>query len=366
MPNKRIPWWETQIGQTEYPLVKKVLASNFINEGELTAKFEKELARLLGCRHAITATSGTMAIFLALKGVGVRPGDEVIVPDMTFIATANAVKLCGAKPVLVDVNESDLNISIPALKKAITPKTRAIVPVHVTGRAADMGAILKIARQYKLAVVEDAAEALMSKYRGKYLGTFGDAGCFSFSPNKTVTTGQGGLIVTNSDKLAAKLHALKDQGRPVRGTGGDDKHDTVGYNLKFSNILAAVGLGQLGYLRKRTARMRRHYQLYAANLKNIKGLELFSCDLAGGAVPQWTDIKTPKRNELAKHLRQKNMDTRNYWFPLHTQKPYRLPDTKFPHSTKVSPLSLWLPSAFTLTDRDILTVCREIKNFFKK
>lgn len=366
MTNKKIPWWQTQIGQKEHELIDEVLNSHYVNEGEVTAEFEKKIAKLLGCRQAVAATSGTAAIFLALKAVGVEPGDEVIVPDMTFIATANAAELCGAQVVLIDVNAADLNINIAALKKAITKKTKAIVPVHVTGRAADIETILKIARQHGIAVVEDAAEALMSKYQGKYLGTFGDAGCFSFAANKTITCGQGGLIVTNNEELATKCRALKDQGRPTRGTGGDDLHNAIGYNFKLSNILAALGLGQLQYLTKRIARMRRNYRLYADNLKNIKEISVFPCDIAGGAVPQWTDIASPQRDALEKYLRQRNIDCRKYWFPLHTQKPYRLPDKNFPNSTKMSPLSLWLPSAFTLTDADVLTVCHEIKKFFSK
>ena len=362
--SKKIPWWQTQVGTAEYTLIKEVLDSNYINEGEVTKKFEKKIAALVGCKHAIAVTSGTAAIFLSLKALNIRPGDEVIVPDMTFIATANAAELCGAKPVLVDINPIDLNIDINSLAKAITDKTKAIIPVHVTGRAADMKTIREIANKKNLAVVEDATEALMSKYKGKYLGAWGDAGCFSFSPNKTITTGQGGIIVTNSDELEIKLRALKDQGRPTRGTGGNDIHNTIGYNFKMTNIQAALGLGQLRYLTARVKRMRRNYKLYTAQLKNIPGLSIFPCDLAGGAVPQWTDIATDERDELEQYLRARNIDSRKYWFPLHTQPPYFLPSGQFPNSEKMSLRSLWLPSAFTLTDEDVAAVCREIKNYF--
>jgi len=351
-------------GKQERQFIKQALDNNYVNEGELAVQFEQKIANLVGAKYAVATTSCTAAIFLALKGLGVGAGDEVIVPDMTFIATANAVNLTGAKSVLVDIDPDDLNISINALIKAITPKTKAIVPVHVTGRAADMESILKIARDHKLFVVEDAAGALMSKHNGKYLGTFGDAGCFSFSPNKTITTGQGGMIVTNDSDLLTKLHMLKDQGRPVRGTGGDDLHDVIGYNFKFTDLQAALGLGQLYYLRSRIKRMSRNYQLYVKNLQGVKGIKIFKTDIENGEVPQWTDIFVEKRDELASYLKEKNMDSRKYWLPLHRQLAYKQADDNFPNSVKISPRSLWLPSAFTLKDTDIKKVCECIRNFF--
>ncbi len=364
MIDRRIPWWEPKIGPKEHELVTGVLNSSYVNEGNLAFEFEDKIAALVGSKHAITATSCTSALFLALKALGVGPGDEVIVPDMTFIATANAVSLCGATPILVDVNPADLTMSVPAMVSAITPRTKAIMPVHVTGRAANLKEIIKIAKEHSLFVVEDAAEALMSKYEGKFLGTLGDAGCFSFSPNKTITTGQGGVVVTDNPELNVKIRELKDQGRPVRGTGGNDRHDVVGYNFKFTNLQAAVGLGQLEYLDERVSRMRHFYKLYSENLRDIPDLHFYPCDLENGAVPQWTDVYLDKRDELVAYLLEKNIDSRKYWYPLHTQKAYLASDDQFPASTKTSPQSLWLPSAYTLTDEEINYVCQEIRNFF--
>ena len=225
--SKKIPWWQPQTGtREERALLTQTLDNNYINEGDLTEEFEKKIASLVQTKHAISATSCTAALFMCVKAFGIGHGDEVIVPDMTFIATANAVDMAGATPVLVDVKE-DLTIDPEAIKKAITPKTKAIMPVHVTGRAADMEAVMKIAKEHNLIVIEDAAEALLSKHKGKYLGTWGDAGCFSFSPNKTITTGQGGITITNDDNIANNLRMLKDQGRPVRGSGGDDIHHSL-------------------------------------------------------------------------------------------------------------------------------------------
>ena len=191
MNGQKIPWWMPKVEKEDSEFVKKALDANFVNEGPLTAELEKQIANLVGAKYATATTSGTAAIFLSLKALGIGHGDEVIVPDVTFIATANAVDLCGAKPILVDINPKDLTISIDAIKKTITSKTKAIVPVHVTGRGADMAAITEIAEKHGLFVVEDAAEALTSKQGNQYLGTFGDLGCFSFSANKTISTGEG-------------------------------------------------------------------------------------------------------------------------------------------------------------------------------
>ena len=293
---KPIPWWSPQITNEDFSLVADVLRSNFVNDGEVTEQFEREIARLVGARHAVAVTSGTAALYLSLKALGVGHGDEVIVPDVTFIATANAVTMAGAKAVLVDVDEQTLALSPDACARAITPRTKAIMPVHVSGRAGTITEILNLAKSHELPVVEDAAEALLSGHEGKYLGTLGQAGCFSFSPNKTITTGQGGMIVTNDDELHLRLRKLKDQGRPVRGTGGADVHESVGFNFKFTNLQAALGLGQLNYLRARTDRQQRIYDLYREELAGIPAITLMQVNTVDGECPQWTDALVERRD----------------------------------------------------------------------
>ncbi len=363
--NPKIPWWSPCVTSEDYVLVKKVLDSNYLNEGDFTTDFEQKVANLVGAKHAVATTSGTIAIFLSLVAAGVGFGDEVIVPDITFIATANAVRLAGATPVLVDVDPATLNMAPGAIVSAISARTKAVVPVHVSGRAADMPAILEIANSYGLLVVEDAAEAFMSSLNGRYLGTFGHLGCLSFSPNKTITSGQGGIVLTDDDVLHGRLRELKDQGRPVRGTGGDDVHFSVGYNFKLTNLQAAVGLGQLSALHGRIERQKQIYALYSENLKGVEGIRLPGFRLDGGEVPQWTDALIDRRDELDRYLQERNIFCRRFWFPIHTQKPYLLSDDNFPNSSRLIPKALWLPSAFTLSDRDVLTVCSEIKDFFR-
>jgi len=361
--DRTIPWWMPKVGPAEYALVRQVLDSDYLNDGDITSRFEQDIAALLGARHAVAVTSGTTALALALAALGIGQGDEVIVPDLTFIATANAVTLVGARPVLVDIDRQTLAMSPEACAAAVTPRTRAVMPVHISGRAADLDQIGAIARASGLAVVEDAAEALASAAAGRSLGTIGIAGCFSFSPNKTITTGQGGMIVTSDDQMHQRLRELKDQGRPVRGTGGDDVHQTVGYNFKLTNLQAAVGLGQLGYLKDRIARQRRIYDAYARGLAEVPGVRLPGFDLSGGAVPQWTDALVERRDDLDRFLQARRMYCRRFWFPLHTQAPYRQSDDRFPNSTWAGTRALWLPSAYTLTDADVEAVVTAIHEF---
>jgi perosamine synthetase len=358
----KFPFWSPQVGTSEYGLVHSVLRSNYLNEGELTAKFEAKIASLLGCRHVVAVTSGTAAIYLSLKALGIGAGDEVIVPDITFVATANAVTMAGATPVLADVDPKTLTLDPESVRQAITPRTSAIIPVHISGRAARLTAIAKVAERHGLHVVEDAAEALMSRATsGRCLGTIAKLGCFSLSPNKTITTGQGGLIATNDGQLAARLRELKDQGRAARGTGGADDHPVVGFNFKFTNLQAAVGLGQLELLPRRIERMRAIYRRYQANLAGLKGVDLYG--FRDAEVPQWIDVHCDRRDELVRYLAQFGAQCRPFWHPLHTQEPYHKSDGRFPVSSQMGPQSVWLPSSFTMSDSDVDEVCRLVRGF---
>src|SRR5581483_10719624 len=330
-PNlKVIPWWQPEVGTLEYSLVKQVFKSNFPNEGELTNKFEKKLASLLNVPYAIAVPNGTAALFLSLKALHIGYGDEVIVPDVSFISTANAVEMTGAKAILVDIDPVTLGMDPEAFEKAITKKTKAVIPVHVSGRPANIHEIIKIAKNKKIPVIEDAAEAFMSKYKNKCLGTFGDIGCFSFAPTKTITTGQGGLITVRNKEMFLEIKRLKDQGRPIRGSGGDDIHQGLGYNFKFTDIQAAIGLGQLSYLKKRIATMKRNYELYKKNLASVSGLQVHEFNTATGELPLWILVKTEKRDKLYDYLVKNNMHCRKFWHPIHSQSYYKSSDSRFP------------------------------------
>ena len=359
-----IPWWEPKTGNKELALIKEVLESNVLNDAEVTTELENQLAHLLGCQYAVAVTSGTVALFMALSALDVGPGDEVIVPDATFIATANAVTLTGAKPVLVDVEVDRLTIDIESVKRAINNNTKAVIPVHVSGRAANLTELKEIANENKIFIVEDAAESFMSRYDGRYLGTIGDLGCFSFSPMKLITTGQGGLVTTNDVDLYQRLRQLKDQGRPMRGTGGDDPHPAIGYNFKLTNVQAAIGLGQLEMLEDRMAHMRHLYELYQQGLKSISQIKQLNFEIDNGELPLWVDVLAERRDELEAYLRTKGIDSRKFWFPIHTQPCYLTSNKEFPNCMESLPKALWLPSALTLTNDDVHKVCNEIEQFY--
>lgn len=360
---KRIEFWTPQFGPAEKILLAEVIDSGFLNDGELTSRFERQIAQFLGSKHVVATTSGTAAIFLALAALGVGPGDEVVIPDVTFIATANAVCLAGATPVLADVDPRTLTLDPQSAERAITRRTKAIIPVHVSGRGTAVDSALDIAKRHGLLVVEDAAEAFGSRHQGRSLGTFGVAGCFSLSPNKTITTGQGGLVVTDDDRLHTRLRELKDQGRPMRGTGGDDIHERVGYNFKFTDLQAAVGLAQLRDLPHRVERMKNIHLGYRNGLRDVQGVALVPFRIEDGELPQWTDVFVERRDALYDHLASRGMRGRRFWHPLHTQAPYRAPHDRFPNSAQQIPRSMWLPSAFTLSDDDVAAVCGEIRSF---
>lgn len=359
--NKKIPWFYPVFDETEKEQVIQVLESNYINDGQVTKKFEEEVAGFLGCKHCIAVTSGTAAISLGLMALGIGHGDEVIVPDLTFIATANAVRMTGAKVKLVDIEPKRFTIDPNRVREAIGPRTKAIIPVDVNGRAADYESLEAICKESGLSLICDSAEALGSKVRGKYLGTFGDLGCFSFSANKTVSSGQGGMIATNNTEIYYRLKELKDQGRRFGGTGGDDLHPVIGYNFKYTNLQAAVALAQFKKIGPRIEHFRNRDRWYFEALKECPGIELPPLSNDEGEVRQWTDLLCEDRSRVETALKNNQIDFRPFWFPLHRQESYRQPDDQFEQSIRISKLGLWLPSAFDLTFEDAKRVSQVIR-----
>lgn len=360
-PEPGLPWWSPTFGEREIELVSEVVRSGYVNDGECTRRFERRVAEVVGCRHAVAVTSGTAALFAAFKALGIGPGDEVLVPDITFIATANAATWAGADVKLVDVEPHRFTLDPEAVERAIGPRTKAIVPVHISGRGANMPRLREIAEQHGLAIVEDAAEALGSEHEGDHLGTTGHAGVYSLSPNKIITTGQGGIVVTNDDDLHTRLRELKDQGRAVQGTGGDDQHPVVGYNLKLTSLQAALGLAQLERLDERLRRQLDTLEIYRRELDGIPGIRLG--DFGPGEVPLWVDAVADDRDALDARLAAAGIACRRFWHPLHTQAPYAADADLFPVATRLGRTALWLPTAFTLTDEDVLRVCDHVRTF---
>ncbi len=361
---KKLPWWEPVFGAEEKDLLEQVIDSTFLNDGRIVKRLETELADMLECAYVIAVTSGTAAIYLSLKALGIGINDEVIVPDMTYIATANAVSMTGARVKLVDVSPESLCIDVNRIKEAVTSRTKAIIPVHVSGRGANMKKIMAIAEEKNLVIIEDAAEALKSRHEGKYLGTWGHTGCFSLSPFKAITSGQGGFITTNSDTLHQKLKKLKNQGLLGTATGGADFHEEIGFNFKYTDLQAAVSLGQLHDLERRLKRMRQIYELYHQRLKGCQHVRLPACQAQ--EVQLWTDMLVEDRKGLVQFLGEQGIDCRPFWYPIHDEPPYQVDraNQHFPISSRIAYQALWLPSAFTLDDDDVNRVCDAVYSFF--
>ena len=361
----QIPWWHPVLGEEEVERVAEVLRSGYPNDGAVTEEFGGRIAALCGVEHGVGVTSGTAALMCALAACGVGEGDDVLVPDLTFVATANAVQALGARPVLVDISLEHFGMDPAAAEAALTTRTTAIVPVHVNGRGGEVDALVELARRHRLHVVEDAAEALGSQNRGRPLGSFGHAATFSFAPSKIITTGQGGAVVTADPQIARRVRELKDQGRAERGTGGGaDEHPVFGLNFKLTNLQAALGLVQLERLEERMAYLRLLRTWYAEELDAIDGgVSLVPVDEGGGEALEWIDVQATDRDGLVSRLESNGIDSRPFWRPLHTLPPHAADAERFPNATRVAATGLWLPSALSLTREDVATVGRAIRAF---
>ena len=227
--------FQPYIGQEEYEAIKPCFDNNWITEGKKCQEFAGSLLDLTGAKHGVFAQNGTLALYLALRAIGVKPHDEVIVPNFTFIASANAVEMCGAVPVFVDINEEDLQINVKDCERVLTKKTKAIMPVHIFGMCANMDEVMNFAKDNNLKVVEDAAQGIEITWDGKHSGTFGDAGCFSFFADKTITIGEGGFVVTNDEQVYENMLYLRNQGRINRGSF---IHPEIGYNFRITAVVA--------------------------------------------------------------------------------------------------------------------------------
>jgi perosamine synthetase len=334
----------------------------FFTEFKKTEAFERQLAEYVGAKHCVVVNNGTVSLTLAAIALGIGPGDEVIVPDYTMIATPNSVKMLGAVPVFVDVEPDTLVMDIALARAAITPRTKAIMLVSANGRAPRAGieAFEALSRETGIPIIEDAAQSLGSFYAdGRHVGRAGAIASLSFSAPKIISTGQGGALFTDDDALAAKLRRLKDFGRAA---GGTDVHDSIGYNFKFTELQACVGLAQMRQLPGRVLRKKEIWRRYHEGLAGVAGIRLFDHDLEL-CTPWFIDCRAERRDELAAHLKAAGIGTRTMYPPIHQQKAYDLPGSH-PVAEGIGRDGLWLPSMIQLSDAQIERICREIAGFY--
>lgn len=329
-------------------------------------KLENEFAKYIGVKHAIPTTSCTGAMHLALKGLGIKPGDEVIVPDTTWMSTAAVVTYVGAKPVFVDIEKDTWCIDPESMKKAITPKTKAIMPVHLYGGLAKMDQIMLIAQQHNLLVVEDAAPSLGATYKGKKTGSFGTASAFSFQGAKVMTTGEGGIFLTDNEELYTNVAKIADQGRSYTKPLWNDE---IGLKYKMSNLQAAMGVAQLERLEELVNKKRLIFSWYKDRLQNIDGLTM-NVELPDTRNTYWmTTIVLENdfgltRDQFMKKLKDWNVDSRPVFYPLSHMSMF---ETIHNHNAEnFSQKGINLPSGHNLSEDDIDYVCSVIKFILNK
>ena len=371
--NWRVPLSDIDFDEAESLAVEKVLKSRWLTMGKVTQEFEAAFAAHVQAKHAIAVTNATAALHLACLALGLGPGDEVIVPSLTFVATANAVRYVGATPVFADiVSDDNLNISPESISALITPQTRAIIVVHYAGYPCDMEAILSIARQHGLFVIEDAAHAVGSELNGRKLGVWGDIGCFSFFSNKNMTTGEGGMMTTDNDELAQKLNRLRSHGMTSltwdRHKGHAYSYDVVdlGYNYRIDEIRAAIGLAQLSKVERNNERRRLLTQVYRDALQELAPqvnvpfqhhLGKTSAHIMPVLLPRET-----KRQEFIQGMKENGIQTSIHYPPIHTFTSYKDDAVwNLPVTEDIAKREITLPLYPAMSNDDVIVVVSAIR-----
>jgi perosamine synthetase len=357
--------FEPCVGEEEIQEILDCVRTRWLTEGKKTEEFVERLKAYTGAKHLVLAPNGTLALFMAVVVAGLGPGDEVVVPDFTFVGTATSVVLAGATPVFADVDPDTFNLDPDSLRRAIGPRTKAIMPVHIYGQSADMDPILEVAREHNLKTIEDAAQGMGVRYKGRHVGTIGDLGCFSFFADKTVTTGEGGAILTDDDAMGQRLLYFRNQGRLHRGSF---IHPQMGWNFRMTDLQCALGLAQmrkLDWIIRRKSEIEEQYRKHLASVPQVKFPRIHA---AGERVPFRINLLVPDPNALCDHLDAAGVGVRRFFYPLHRQ-----PCFSGQNSRKVAGIrnsvrgfehGISLPSSVNLKEAEIEYVCQKIGTFF--
>lgn len=352
-----------EIGEEINSAIKAVEESSQFILGENVSSLEKEIASFSGAKYGVGVASGTDALHLSLRALGIGPGDEVLTPPFTFVATIEAICYTGAVPVFADIDPKTFNIDPSKLKKKITKKTKAVLPVHLFGQAAEMGEIVKIAKEHSLKIVEDSAQAIGAEYKGRKVNSFGDAGCLSFFPTKNLGCfGDGGMVVTSDEKIAERLKVLRGHGSKAAY-----HYDILGFNSRLDEIQAAILRVKLKYLGKWTEKRRENAALYSELLKDIAEAKTPE-EINGKHVFNQYTIRAKRRDDLFSHLKSKGIGAMIYYpLSLHSQKAYEYLGYKqgdFVESEKAEKEVISLPIFPELTEEEIKEVVSAIRSFY--
>ena len=357
----KISWWRTTFGKEEVRRIADAIAHEHISQGSVTAEFEKELSKVFDIPYVVATTSGSMALLMSLLSLGIGPGDEVIVPNRTWIATAHAPLILGAKVKLVDVEGNRPVIDVTQIEKNITPRTKAIIAVHLNGRAAAMDEINDIARKYNLFVIEDACQALGSRNLNGFLGKQSDIGCFSLSVAKIISTGQGGFVVTKNELTYKKLVAIRTHGV---GDVINAYWTQLGFNFRFTDILASIGLVQLTKLPERIEKVKSIYRQYEAAIEDFPFLKLIPVKIEDGEIPVYVEVLCRERGKLIEFLAQHDIEARPFYPDLDTA-PYFENVGDFPNSRKFGQQGIYLPSGPGQSVASIDLVLKTLRKYDK-
>lgn len=360
----RIPIAKPVVTEEDIALVVEALRGGHLSSGEYVERFEQEFAKYIGTKHAVAVNSGTAALEVSLKAMGVSKGDEVITPSFTIAATSNAVVSLGAKPVFVEIERETYNMNPSKVEDAITPRTKALMPIHYGGQCAEMNQIMEIASRHNLKVVEDGAPAAGATYRGSKAGTFGDAAGFSFFPDKNITTGEGGMITTNEDQIAEKARYLRKHGAPSRYYNVD-----IGWNYKMPDFCAALGLSQLARLEATIRRKNEVAQNYSKLLRDMSSISLPLVRPYNRHTFMLYAIRTEDNNmreRIRSSLESIGVETRINFPPVHLQPIYK---SMYGYGTGLLPLTeqvsetiISLPIFLQMTDEDQTYIVDAIRN----
>ena len=360
-----IPISQPNLGALERKYLMDAFDSGWISSiGRYIDEFEKAFAAYCGVSHAVAVSNGTVALHLALEALGIGPGDEVVVPDLTFVSTANVVRHAGAAAVLVDVERETMCMDPVAFERAITPRTKAVIPVHLYGHPADMQRISAVAERHGIKVIEDAAEAHGAEIEGKRVGSFGYCAAFSFYGNKLITTGEGGMILAEDGDFAARLRILRDHGMSKTKKYW---HTEVGYNYRMTNMQAAIGLAQVQRADELIAGRMAVIDRYRARLDGLRGVALNPCKVGCKNTYWMLCLSCDRWDEAARdgfmaEMKQRGVDTRPFFYPISDMPMYEEGAAPTPVTHELSYRGLNLPSFVGISDEAIDYICDQVKN----
>jgi perosamine synthetase len=366
MTDYTIPLYQPDLGGNERRYVLECLDSTWISsKGRFIAEFENRFSAHLEIGHALGVCNGTAALHLALIALGVGPGDEVIVPTLTYIAAVNAIAYTGATPVFVDSRRDTWQIDPADVRRKISSRTKAIMVVHLYGQPCEMDQLTEIAGEHRLFLVEDCAEAFGARYKNRFAGTFGDIAAFSFYGNKTITTGEGGMVLTNNDELAQRAKLFRGQGLAAQR---EYWHEVIGYNYRMTNICAAIGLAQLERAAEFLSKKRELAKAYQKGLSDVP-VELHR-EAATTVHSHWMIsilVQNPAdRDRLRSHLREHGIETRPLFYPAHMMPMYATQQANYPVAEDLARRGINLPSWPGLTADQVQTIVSSIADYFQK